>query len=137
MLTLAIQEAMARGWPAIAAAEDAYSSYGLDPSGIALIEPEPEVLRSTFLQILRDPARTKYMWAYSRWLAEERFDWWRSAILRASQYDTVPDVPQPATTRVPNCAEQLAPTPSQRQNVDWMPGGARRPTKALATGGDG
>jgi D-inositol-3-phosphate glycosyltransferase len=135
MLTLAMQEAMACGLPVVAAAEDAYSGYGLDPSGIALIEPEPEVLRSTFLQILGDPARAKYMRTYSRWLAEERFDWWRNGMLHAAQYETVSGTPPLAGTCVPCYAEPLPPTPSQR-TLEWTPGGEQWPTEALAISGD-
>jgi glycosyltransferase involved in cell wall biosynthesis len=75
MLTLVMQEAMACGLPVVAAADDAYSRYDLDPSGIALVDPTAETLRSEFLDILGDQGRLRYMQTYSRWLAEERFDW--------------------------------------------------------------
>jgi D-inositol-3-phosphate glycosyltransferase len=75
MLTLVMQEAMACGLPVVAAADEAYSRYDLDPSGIALVEPTAETLRSVFLDILGNQSRMRYMQAYSRWLAEERFDW--------------------------------------------------------------
>jgi glycosyltransferase involved in cell wall biosynthesis len=78
MLTLVMQEAMACGLPVVAATDEAYSRYDLDPAGIALVDPEPEEFRSAILDILRDPVRLGYMQKYSRWLAEERFDWSRN-----------------------------------------------------------
>jgi D-inositol-3-phosphate glycosyltransferase len=86
MLTLAMQEAMACGLPVVAAAEEGYSRYGLDPAGVILVHPEPGALRSAFLQILADPHRRAYMSAYSRSLAEERFEWQRNAAHQASEY---------------------------------------------------
>src|ERR1017187_652937 len=59
--------------------------YALEPFGVALVPPEPEILRSTFLGLLGQPDRMKYMRAYSRRLAEERFDWQRNAQHLASQ----------------------------------------------------
>jgi glycosyltransferase involved in cell wall biosynthesis len=86
MLTLAMMEAMACGLPVVAAAEEGYSRYGLDPAGLTLVPPEPEAMRSAFLQILADPHRSAYMSAYSRSLAEERFEWQRNAAHQASEY---------------------------------------------------
>jgi D-inositol-3-phosphate glycosyltransferase len=86
MLTLAMQEAMACGLPVVAAAEEGYSRYGLDPAGVILVPPEPEAMRSAFLQILADPHRSAYMRAYSRNLAEERFEWQRNAAHQTSEY---------------------------------------------------
>jgi D-inositol-3-phosphate glycosyltransferase len=86
MLTLAMQEAMACGLPVVATAEDAYSGYGLDPAGVALVSPEPDVLRATFLDILNNPGRMKHMQLYSRRLAEERFDWRKNSENMASEY---------------------------------------------------
>jgi glycosyltransferase involved in cell wall biosynthesis len=94
MLTLVMQEAMACGLPVVAAADDTYSRYGLDPSGIALVDPQPEILRSAFLEILGDPARMRYMQTYSRWLAEEHFDWSKNTMLLASQYQAVGSKPE-------------------------------------------
>ncbi len=91
MLTLAMQEAMACGLPVVATAEDAYSGYDLDPSGVALVPPEPDVLRSTFVDILRDPGRRVHMRTYSRRVAEERFDWRRNSEDLASEYDSACD----------------------------------------------
>jgi D-inositol-3-phosphate glycosyltransferase len=88
MLTLAMQEAMACGLPIVATADDNYSRYDLDPSGIALVSPAPEVLRSTFLNILGDPNRMKHMQTYSRSLAEARFDWEKNAKDIAAEYDS-------------------------------------------------
>jgi D-inositol-3-phosphate glycosyltransferase len=95
MLTLAMQEAMACGLPVVATADEAYSGYDLDRSGIALVPPEPDILRSTFLDILDDPHRMKHMQTYSRRLAEERFDWRRNAEQLASEYDSACDSPRP------------------------------------------
>jgi glycosyltransferase involved in cell wall biosynthesis len=81
MLTLVMQEAMACGLPVVAAADEAYARYDLDPVGIALVDPDPETLRSAFLEILGDQARMRYMQTYSRWLAEERFDWHKNTAL--------------------------------------------------------
>ncbi len=100
MLTLAMQEAMACGLPVVATAQEAYSRYDLDPFGIALVDPEPEVLRCAFLQILGDPVRMQYMQAYSRWIAEERFDWWKNSMLNVSQYTAVPSTPQPILAKL-------------------------------------
>jgi len=83
MLTLVMQEAMACGLPVVAAADEAYSRYDLDPVGIALVDPEPDRLRNAFLEILGDPARLEYMRKYSRWLAEDRFDWAKNVIAHA------------------------------------------------------
>jgi D-inositol-3-phosphate glycosyltransferase len=94
MLTLVMQEAMACGLPVVATAQEAYSWYGLDPFGIALVDAEPEVLRRAFLQILGDPDRMRYMQVYSRRIAEERFDWWKNSMLHASQYTPVDRTPQ-------------------------------------------
>jgi D-inositol-3-phosphate glycosyltransferase len=91
MLTLAMQEAMACGLPVVATAEDAYSEYDLDQSGIALVPPEPDILRSTFLAILDDPVRMAHMQTYSRRLAAERFDWRRNSEHLASAYNRALD----------------------------------------------
>ena len=87
ILTLVMQEAMACGLPVVATADEAYSPYDLDPFGIALVPPEPEILRSTFLGLLGQPDRMRYMRAYSRRLAEERFDWQNNAEHLASEYE--------------------------------------------------
>jgi len=87
MLTLAMQEAMACGLPVVTTNDRAYDRYEFDPAGIALVAPEPEVLRSVFLDILGDPARRKRMQEYSRQLAEERFDWQKNAAAQAADYD--------------------------------------------------
>jgi glycosyltransferase involved in cell wall biosynthesis/O-antigen/teichoic acid export membrane protein len=87
MLTLVMQEAMACGLPVVATADEGYSRYDLDPSGVVLVEPEPEVLRSTFLGLLGAPGRMSYMRAYSRRLAEERFDWQSNAGHLVADYD--------------------------------------------------
>jgi D-inositol-3-phosphate glycosyltransferase len=94
MLTLVMQEAMACGLPVVATAEEAYSGYNLDPSGVALVAPEPTALRSTFLDILSDPDRAKHMQAYSRRLAEERFDWRKNAEYQAAEYGSACDPPR-------------------------------------------
>jgi glycosyltransferase involved in cell wall biosynthesis len=100
MLTLVMQEAMACGLPVVATAHEAYSRYDLDPIGIALVDPEPEVLRTAFLQILADPDRMRYMQGYSRWLAEERFDWWKNSMLNASQYTSADSTAQQVVTQL-------------------------------------
>jgi glycosyltransferase involved in cell wall biosynthesis len=87
ILTLVMQEAMACGLPVVTTADEAYSPYDLDPFGVALVQPEPEVLRSTFLSLLAQPDRMRYMRAYSRRLAEERFDWQSNAEHLASEYE--------------------------------------------------
>ena len=86
ILTLVMQEAMACGLPVVATADPGYASYDLDPSGIALVEPEPAKLRTEFLDILGNPERRQRMQAYSRHLAEERFDWHRNAADLAAEY---------------------------------------------------
>jgi D-inositol-3-phosphate glycosyltransferase len=86
MLTLAMQEAMACGLPVVVTADPGYASYDLDPSGISLVEPEPAKLRAEFLDILANPERRLRMQAYSRQLAEERFDWQRNATDLAAEY---------------------------------------------------
>jgi D-inositol-3-phosphate glycosyltransferase len=86
MLTLVMQEAMACGLPVVVTADPGYASYDLDPSGIALVEPEPEELRAEFLDILGNPERRQRMQVYSRQLAEERFDWQRNAKDLAAEY---------------------------------------------------
>lgn len=79
MLTLAMQEAMSCGLPVVTSDNDGYARYGLDRGGIALVAPEPGALRSAFLEILNDQARREHMRAYSRQLAQERFDWNKNA----------------------------------------------------------
>jgi D-inositol-3-phosphate glycosyltransferase len=101
MLTLAMQEAMACGLPVVATAEDAYSGYGLDPTGVALVSPEPDVLRATFLEILNDPGRMGHMQSYSRRLAEERFDWRRNSEHVASEYRRARDFARSRGRRIP------------------------------------
>jgi D-inositol-3-phosphate glycosyltransferase len=86
MLTLVMQEAMACGLPVVATAEEDYSWYDLDPSGIALVPSEPKALRAAFLAILNDPDRMKRMQEYSRSLAESRFDWQKNVSDLASEY---------------------------------------------------
>ena len=86
ILTLVMQEAMACGLPVVATADPGYASYDLDPSGIALVEPEPAKLRAEFLDILGNPERRQRMQVYSRHLAEERFDWHRNAADLAAEY---------------------------------------------------
>jgi len=87
MLTLAMQEAMACGLPVVATADDAYSGYDLDHTGVALVSPEADVLRATFLDILNDPGRMTHMQIYSRGLAEERFDWRRNSEHLGADYN--------------------------------------------------
>jgi len=99
MLTLVMQEAMACGLPVVATAEEAYSRYDLDPRGVALVPAEPAALRSTFLDLLGEPQRLRYMRAYSRRLAEERFDWQRNAEHLASEYELACASPHPAGRR--------------------------------------
>ena len=86
MLTLAMQEAMACGLPAVVTADPGYARYDLDPSGIALVEPEPAELRAEFLDILGNPERRERMQVYSRQLAKERFDWQRNTRDLAAEY---------------------------------------------------
>ena len=86
ILTLVMQEALACGLPVVATADPGYANYDLDPSGIALVEPEPAKLRAEFLDILGDPQRRRRMQVYSRQLAEERFDWQRKATELAADY---------------------------------------------------
>jgi D-inositol-3-phosphate glycosyltransferase len=88
MFTLVMQEAMACGLPVVTTNETAYADYGLDPDGIALVEPEPHVLRATFLDLITDTPRMLYMQAYSRKLAEERFDWLKNAGFLSADYLT-------------------------------------------------
>ena len=97
MLTLAMQEAMACGLPAVVTADPGYASYHLDPSGIALVEPEPAELRAEFLDILGNPERRQRMQVYSRRLAKERFDWQRNTTDLAAEYTRA--CPPPGRTR--------------------------------------
>ena len=97
MLTLAMQEAMACGLPAVVTADPGYASYDLDPSGIALVEPEPADLRAEFLDILGNPERRQRMQVYSRQLAKERFDWQRNTTDLAAEYTRA--CPPPARAR--------------------------------------
>ena len=85
MLTLVMQEAMACGLPVVAATDEAYSRYELDPAGIALVNPDPETFRAAFLKILGDADCRHYMQTYSRWLAEERFDWSKNIVSMGRQ----------------------------------------------------
>lgn len=94
MLTLAMQEAMACGLPVVAAVDEAYSRYDLDPHGISLVDPEPGTLRSALLEILGDPARMRYMQTYSRQLAEERFDWCKNTLSHTPQYQAAGGTPE-------------------------------------------
>jgi len=89
MLTLAMQEAMACGLPVVATADPAYDEYDLDPSGIAFVPADPDSLRRTFLDILRDSQRYDRMSTYSRELATKRFDWRNNAADLADLYRLV------------------------------------------------
>ena len=133
MLTLVMQEAMACGLPIVAAADGAYSRYGLDPSGIALIDPEPSALRSAFLRILGNPDRMRYMRTYSRWLAEERFDWWKNSMLHVSQYEDVCDTSQPLWSQLPYPADTPVSPPPQWPTDGRTVGTKRSPTGELTT----
>ena len=125
MLTLVMQEAMACGLPVVAAADEAYSRYGLDPSGIALVDPQPETLRSAFLEILGDSARMRYMQGYSRWLAEERFDWLQNTMLHVSQYQANDRTPKRSWRRRKTATR--IPLAGQTSNVDVQEPGKRVP----------
>ena len=100
VLTLVTQEAMACGLPVVAAWEPAYAHYDLDLHGLALIAPEPEILRATFLDLLDQPDRLRYMRMYSRRLAEERFDWQINAAELGSRYQAAPASPRVPRGRV-------------------------------------
>jgi D-inositol-3-phosphate glycosyltransferase len=89
MLTLVMQEAMACGLPVVTTDDPAYAGYGLDPRGVALVSPDPQALRRTFLELLGDEDRLAYMRGYSRRLAQERFDWQRNTAGLAAEYDAV------------------------------------------------
>jgi D-inositol-3-phosphate glycosyltransferase len=136
MLTLAMQEAMACGLPVVAAAEEGYSRYGLDPAGVLLVPPEPEAMRSAFLQILADPHRNAYMRAYSRSLAEERFEWQRNAAHQASEYHRAL---WPVGHKTPLLAARRVKRPPRRQ--PWLRArsaegqAAGPPAQPLADGG--
>ena len=120
MLTLAMQEAMSCGLPVVATADEAYAGYDLDPSGVALVTPEPAVLRQTFLDILGDPDRARHMRAYSRRLAQQRFDWQANAEHLESDYDRVREprrrpgrrvqAAAPGPAAAPTAAPTVAPT---------------------------
>ena len=75
IFTLAMQEAMACGLPVVATADSAYDEYAIDPTGIAFVQAEPDVLRQTFLKIFADAELCDHMRTYSRDLATKRFDW--------------------------------------------------------------
>jgi D-inositol-3-phosphate glycosyltransferase len=87
MFTLAMQEAMSCGLPVVATDEPGYASYDLDPRGLALVRPEPDALRATFLDILGDPPRRRHMQRYSRMLAEQKFDWHKNTASLAADYE--------------------------------------------------
>jgi glycosyltransferase involved in cell wall biosynthesis len=103
MLTLVMQEAMACGLPVVTTDDPAYAGYGLDPRGVALISPDPQALRRTFLELLADEDRLAYMRDYSRQLAQERFDWHRNAAGLAAEYHAAlaPHLPRPAPAPAP------------------------------------
>jgi D-inositol-3-phosphate glycosyltransferase len=132
MLTLAMQEAMACGLPVVAAAEEDYSRYDLDPVGVDLIPPEPDALRSAFLRILADPRRRAYMSAYSRSLAEERFEWQTNAAHLGSEYHSALQLASLRTSSPGELAAQLL--------ADWPvlagPGAMPTMAEALALGGE-
>jgi D-inositol-3-phosphate glycosyltransferase len=86
MLTLTMQEAMACGVPVVASAHPAYSRYGLDPAGVALVAPTAPALRAEFLGILASPGRAERMRTYSRQFAVQRFSWQVNAAGLASDY---------------------------------------------------
>jgi glycosyltransferase involved in cell wall biosynthesis len=99
MLTLTMQEAMACGLPVVTTSDPAYAGYDLDPAGIALVDPDPDVLRREFLDILGDDARRSYMSRYSRQLAKERFDWHRNAVDLAADYSRARSEARPRPRR--------------------------------------
>ncbi len=86
MLTLGMQEAMACGVPVVASAHPGYSRYGLDPAGVALVEPSGPGLRAEFRAILASPERAARMRAYSRWFAEDRLSWQVNSAGLAADY---------------------------------------------------
>lgn len=75
---LAMQEAMACGLPIVAFDDPRYAEYELDRTLISLVGREPDQIRDAILKPLRDPELTTKMSAYSRELAESRFDWSRN-----------------------------------------------------------
>ena len=120
MLTLAMQEAMACGLPVVTTAEEGYEEYSLDPSGIVLVSPEPQVLRSTFLNILADSKRMKQMQVYSRHLAEQRFDWHRNAECLASDYNYACDSYRAPVRNDPTASlEPPLPSAAELTHTKW------------------
>jgi D-inositol-3-phosphate glycosyltransferase len=107
MLTLAMQEAMACGLPIVATEDAAYDDYELDPKGISFVSAAPDVLRRTFLEILRDEERCDRMRTYSLDLASTRFDWRRNATDLADLYRLVGPLEHRDRLRVDSAAPTL------------------------------
>ncbi|WP_370937294.1 glycosyltransferase family 4 protein [Amycolatopsis sp. cg13] len=72
---LTVQEAMASGLPIVTTDDPGYASYGLDPTQVALIPRDPDILRATLRSLAADPARREAMGRWSADFAATRFSW--------------------------------------------------------------
>ena len=137
MLTLTMQEAMACGVPVVASAHPAYSRYGLDPAGVALVAPTGAALRAEFLGILASPGRAGRMRAYSRRLAVEQFSWQANAAGLASGYLAAAGRPAPARHPGPAPGRRRAPRRRRRAPRLAVPVAIPGAPRAAVAGGDG
>lgn len=75
ILTLVMQEAMAAGLPVVTTDDPAYAAYDLDPHLLRLVPPSAPALQGALEDLATRPDLRARMAAYSRDLAERRFDW--------------------------------------------------------------
>jgi glycosyltransferase involved in cell wall biosynthesis len=72
---LSVQEAMASGLPVITTDDPGYSVYGLDRTGVLLVEPTVDAVRAALHRLMGDPRLRRHMSSYSIDYAARHFRW--------------------------------------------------------------